>query len=102
MDELPWDRVDPTMTNIGPFDVLLYYILQINKSLEYLAYYKITLVTTFIEPINHDLSIISSKMLELYNISEVGIPVSYTWYDAHRERFRIVLPPFEDEPGANP
>jgi hypothetical protein len=101
-DELPWDRVDPTMTNLGPFDVLLYYILQINKSLEYLAYYRITVVTTFIEAINHDLLIISRKMMELYNISERGIPVSYTWYDAHRERFSIVLPAFDDEPRANP
>ena len=41
-------------------------------------------------------------MMELYNISGQGIPVSYTWYDVHRERFSIVLPAFDDEPGANP
>ena len=101
-DELPWDRVDPTMTNIGPFDVLLYYILQINKSLEYLAYYHITVVKTLIEPINHDLLTISRKMRELYNISKIGDPVNYTFQDINRERFRIVLPSFDDELDANP
>jgi hypothetical protein len=59
-------------------------------------------VITFIEAINHDLLIISRKMMELYNISERGIPVSYTVQDMQRERFSIVLPAFDDEPGANP
>ena len=103
--EYNWDRVDATMTNIGPFDVLLYYILQINKSLEYLAYYKITVVEAYVESLNHDLSIISRKMLELYNMSEDdrGVPIGYTFQDMHRERFRIALPPpLDDEPEQNP
>ena len=87
--ELPFREVWQT----GPFDVLLYYILELNKQLEFLSIYRITINRALLDAINKDLSLIAHKMIELYELYEPGMPLQYTNADKHRPRFKIEIPP---------
>jgi hypothetical protein len=87
--ELPFREVWLT----GPFDVLLYYILELNKQLEFLSIYRISINRALLDAINKDLSLIEHKMLELYELYEPGMPLQYTNADKHRPRFKIEIPP---------
>jgi hypothetical protein len=90
---LPWETLSPLRTNIGPFDVLLYYILELNKQLEFLSIYRISINRALLDAINKDLSLIEHKMIELYELYEPGMQLQYTADDLHRPRFKIEIPP---------
>ena len=94
--ELPWSRETPEKTNISPFDVLCYYILVLNKELDHLAKYKISIVETLITSVNKDLHYIEGKMTELYGcFDDENPPLSYTGYsDRNFAVFKIVPVPF--------
>jgi hypothetical protein len=91
--KLSWETLSPLRTNIGPFDVLLYYILELNKQLEFLSIYRITINRALLDDINKDLSLIEHKMIELYELYEPGMPLQYTNADKHRPLFKIEIPP---------
>lgn len=91
--ELPWETLSPLRTNIGPFDVLLYYILELNKQLEFLSIYRISINRALLDAINKDLSLIAHKMIELYELYEPGMQLQYTDDDKKRPRFKIEIPP---------
>jgi len=93
---LPWSRETPETTNIGPFDVLTYYILVLNKELEHLAKYKISIVEPLITSVNVDLHYIEDRMIELYGCFDDEMPpLSFTGYNDNRfASFRIVPVPF--------
>jgi hypothetical protein len=95
-EELPWSRETPETTNIGPFDVLTYYILVLNKELEHLAKYKISIVKSVITSVNLHLHYIENRMIELYGCFDDEMPpLSFTGYDDNRfASFRIVPVPF--------
>jgi hypothetical protein len=97
---LPWETLSPLRTNIGPFDVLLYYILELNKQLEFLSIYRITINRALLDAINKDLSLIEHKMIELYELYEPGIQLQYTIDDAHRPLFKIEIPPLTSHQSA--
>ena len=87
--EIPFREVWLT----GPFDVLLYYILELNKQLEFLSIYRIGINRSLLDAVNKDLSLIAHKMIELYELYEPGMPLQYTNADKHRPRFKIEIPP---------
>jgi hypothetical protein len=95
-DELPWSRETPETTNIGPFDVLTYYILVLNKELEHLAKYKISIVKSLITSVNVYLHYIKDRMIELYGCFDDEMPpLSFTGYNDNRfASFKIVPVPF--------
>jgi hypothetical protein len=95
-DELPWSRETPETTNIGPFDVLTYYILVLNKELEHLAKYKISIVKLLITSVNLHLHYIENRMIELYGCFDDEMPpLSFTGYNDNRyASFKIVPVPF--------
>jgi hypothetical protein len=90
---LPWETLSPLRTNIRPFDVLLYYILELNKQLEYLSIYRISINRALLDAINKDLSLIAHKMIELYELYEPGMQLQYSDDDINRPRFKIEIPP---------
>jgi hypothetical protein len=98
--KLPWETLSPLRTNIGPFDVLLYYILELNKQLEFLSIYRITINRALLDDINKDLSLIEHKMIELYELYEPGMQLQYTTDDAHRPLFKIEIPPLTSHQSA--
>jgi hypothetical protein len=87
--ELPFREVWLT----GPFDVLLYYILELNKQLEFLSIYRIGINRALLDAVNKDLSLIEHKMIELYELYEPGMPSQYTKADRNRPVFKIKIPP---------
>jgi hypothetical protein len=91
--KLSWDTLSPHRTNIGPFDVLLYYILELNKQLEFLSIYRISINRALLDDINKDLSLIEHKMIELYELYKPGMQLQYTDDDKYRPRFKIEIPP---------
>jgi hypothetical protein len=95
-EELPWSRETPETTNIGPFDVLTYYILVLNKELEHLAKYKISIVEPLITSVNFYLHYIEDRMIELYGCFDDEMPpLSFTGYNDNRfASFKIVPVPF--------
>jgi len=97
---LPWETLIPLRTNIRPFDVLLYYILELNKQLEFLSIYRITINRALIDTINKDLSLIAHKMIELYELYEPGMQLQYTADDINRPRFKIEIPPLTSHQSA--
>lgn len=98
--KLPWETLSPLRTNIGPFDVLLYYILELNKQLEFLSIYRITINRALLDTINKDLSLIEHKMIELYELYEPGMQLQYTADDINRPRFKIEIPPLTSHQSA--
>ena len=91
--QLSWETLSPDRTNIGPFDVLLYYILELNKQLEFLSIYRISINRALLDDINKDLSLIEHKMIELYELYEPGMHLQYTADDINRPLFKIEIPP---------
>jgi hypothetical protein len=91
--KLSWETLSPRRTNIAPFDVLLYYILELNKQLEFLSIYRISINRALLDDINKDLSLITHKMIELYELYEPGMQLQYTVDDIKRPRFKIEIPP---------
>jgi hypothetical protein len=98
--KLPWETLSPLRTNIGPFDVLLYYILELNKQLEFLSIYRITINRALLDAINKDLSLIAHKMIEIYELYEPGMQLQYTADDMNRPRFKIEIPPLTSHQSA--
>jgi hypothetical protein len=98
--KLPWETLSPLRTNIGPFDVLLYYILELNKQLEFLSIYRITINRALLDDINKDLSLIAHKMIEIYELYEPGMQLQYTADDINRPRFKIEIPPLTSHQSA--
>ena len=86
----------PETTNISPFEVLEYYILVLNKELDHLAKYKISIVETLITSVNKHLHYIEGKMTELYGcFDDENPPLSFTGYsDINFAVFKIVPVPF--------
>ena len=80
--ELPWSRETPETTNISPFEVLEYYILVLNRELDHLAKYKISIVESLITSVNKHLHYIKHRMADLYGcFDDEHPPLSYTSYD---------------------
>ena len=80
--ELPWSRETPETTNISPFDVLEYYILILNKELDHLAKYRISIVESLITSVNKHLHYIKHRMADLYGcFDDEKPPLSYTGFD---------------------
>jgi len=98
--QLPWETLIPLRTNIRPFDVLLYYILELNKQLEFLSIYRISINRALLDAINKDLSLIEHKMIELYELYEPGMQLQYTADDINRPRFKIEIPPLTSHQSA--
>jgi hypothetical protein len=83
----------PEVTNVHVYDVLTYYILELNRSLEYLATYRISVVRELLEAINSDLAHITNKIRTLYSVDLI-LPVApqTTGFDMHRPYFIITIP----------
>jgi hypothetical protein len=83
----------PEVTNVHVYDVLTYYILELNRSLEYLATYRISVVRELLDAINSDLAHITNKIRTLYS-DDLILPVApqNTVFDSHRPYFRISIP----------
>ena len=80
--ELPWSKETPETTNISPFDVLEYYILILNKELDHLAKYKISIVESLITSVNKHLYYIKNRMADLYGCFDAEHPpLSFTGVD---------------------
>ena len=94
--ELPFREVWQT----GPFDVLLYYILELNKQLEFLSIYRISINRALLDAVNKDLSLIEHKMIELYELYEPGMQLQYSADDINRPRFKIEIPPLTSHQSA--
>ena len=94
--ELPWSRETPETTNISPFDVLEYYILILNKELDHLAKYKISIVEQLITSVNKHLHYIKNRMADLYGcFDDENPPLSFTGVDdINFAVFEIVPVPF--------
>ena len=94
--ELPWSRETPETTNISPFDVLEYYILILNKELDHLARYKISIVESLITSVNKHLHYIENRMADLYGCFDAEHPpLSFTGVDdINFAVFEIVPVPF--------
>jgi hypothetical protein len=83
----------PEVTNVHVYDVLTYYILELNRSLEYLATYRISIVRELLEAINADLLYIDSKIDTLYGRGLIrSVAPQNTLFDEHRPYFRISIP----------
>ena len=94
--EFPWSSATPETTNINPFEVLEYYILILNKELDHLAKYKISIVESLITSVNKHLHYIKHRMAELYGcFDDENPPLSYTGFDdINFAVFEIVPVPF--------
>lgn len=94
--EFPWSMETPETTNISPFEVLEYYILVLNKELDHLAKYKISIVESLITSVNKHLYYIEGRMTELYGcFDDENPPLSFTGYsDINFAFFKIVPVPF--------
>ena len=94
--ELPWSSETPETTNISPFDVLAYYILILNKELDHLAKYKISIVEQLITTVNKHLHYIKHRMADLYGcFDDENPPLSFTGVDdINFAVFEIVPVPF--------
>ena len=97
-EELPWSMETPETTNISPFDVLAYYILILNKELDHLANYKISIVESLITSVNKHLHYIENRMADLYGCFDAeNPPLSFTGVDdINFAVFEIIIPPFKE------
>ena len=83
----------PEVTNVHIYDVLLFYILELNKSLEYLATYRISIVRELLDIINSDLLYIDNKITSLYGQDVIrGVAPNISALDVNRPVFRIEIP----------
>ena len=83
----------PEVTNVHVYDVLTYYILELNRSLEYLATYRISVVHELLDAINSDLAHITNKIRTLYSVDLIlTVAPQNTVFDSHRPYFRISIP----------
>ena len=83
----------PEVTNVHVYDVLTYYILELNRMLEYLATYRISVVRELLDAINADLLYIDSKMDTLYGRGLIrSVAPQNTLFDNDRPYFRISIP----------
>ena len=83
----------PEVTNVHVYDVLTYYILELNRMLEYLATYRISVLRELLDAINADLLYIDSKMDTLYGRGLIrSVAPQNTVFDNDRPYFRITIP----------
>ncbi len=83
----------PEVTNVHVYDVLTYYILELNRMLEYLATYRISIVRELLDAINEDLLYIDNKLDNLYGKDLIcGVAPQTTAFDVNRPVFRISIP----------
>jgi hypothetical protein len=83
----------PEVTNVHVYDVLTYYILELNRMLEYLATYRISVVRELLEAINSDLVHITNKIRTLYSADLIlTVAPQNTVFDNTRPYFRISIP----------
>jgi len=83
----------PEVTNVHVYDVLTYYILELNRMLEYLATYRISVVRELLDAINSDLAHITNKIRTLYSDDLIlTVAPQNTVFDNDRPYFRISIP----------
>jgi hypothetical protein len=83
----------PKVTNVHVYDVLTYYILELNRMLEYLATYRISVVRELLDAINTDLAYITNKIHTLYGRDLIRtVAPQNTEQDYHRPDFIITIP----------
>lgn len=83
----------PEVTNVHVYDVLTYYILELNRMLEYLATYRISVVRELLDAINDDLAYIINKIHTLYGRGLIRpVAPQNTEQDYHRPDFIISIP----------
>jgi len=83
----------PEVTNVHVYDVLTYYILELNRSLEYLATYRISVLRELLDAINSDLAHITNKIRTLYSVDLIRtVAPQNTVFDNDRPYFRISIP----------
>lgn len=83
----------PEVTNVHVYDVLTYYILELNRMLEYLATYRISVVRELLDAINNDLAYIDNKIATLYGRGLIRpVAPQNTVFDNARPYFRISIP----------
>ena len=86
-------RYTPEVTNVHVHDVLTYYILELNRMLEYLAKYRISIVRELLDAINSDMLYIDNKIDNLYGPDVIrGVAPQITMLDNHRPYYRIDIP----------
>ena len=86
-------RYTPEVTNVHVHDVLTYYILELNRMLEYLANYRISIVRELLDAINSDMLYIDNKIDTLYGQDVIrGVAPQITMLDNHRPYYRIAIP----------
>ena len=86
-------RYTPEETNVHVHDVLTYYILELNRMLEYLANYRISIVRELLDAINSDMLYIDNKIDNLYGPDVIrGVAPQITILDNHRPYYRIAIP----------
>ena len=86
-------RYTPEVTNVHVHDVLTYYILELNRMLEYLANYRISIVRELLDAINSDMLYIDNKIDNLYGPDVIrGVAPQITILDNHRPYYRIAIP----------
>ena len=86
-------RYTPEVTNVHVHDVLTYYILELNRMLEYLANYRISIVRELLDAINSDMLYIDNKIDTLYGTDVIrGVAPQITMLDNHRPYYRIEIP----------
>jgi hypothetical protein len=83
----------PEVTNVHVYDVLTYYILELNRMLEYLATYRISVVRELLDAINDDLAYIINRIHTLYGRGLIRpVAPQNTEQDYHRPDFIISIP----------
>jgi hypothetical protein len=83
----------PEVTNVHVYDVLTYYILELNRMLEYLATYRISVVRELLDAINNDLAYITNRIHTLYGRGLIRpVAPQNTEQDYHRPDFIISIP----------
>ena len=83
----------PEVTNVHVYDVLTYYILELNRMLEYLATYRISILRELLDAINSDLLYIDNKIASLYGPDVIrGVAPNISVLDENRPVFRIEIP----------
>ena len=86
-------RYTPEVTNVHIHDVLTYYILELNRMLEYLANYRISVLRELLDAINSDMLYIDNKIDNLYGPDVIrGVAPQITILDNHRPYYRIAIP----------
>ena len=69
------------------------YILELNRMLEYLATYRISVLRELLDAINADLAHITNKIRTLYSDDLIlAVAPQNTVFDQHRPYFRISIP----------